>query len=155
MHTPVELSHGRIDNREVRLVPVNPVQVNCPCIYSVIEIKRLSTEKKSLKQSQGKRLYLSSYLDVPPAEVLDRIRLRWNVENKNHHPRDTTFLEDKCRCRTRNTTANLALLRGAVLTIWKITRPDLPAPAFISKNQRNLDALISLLNQNQQLTNLQ
>jgi hypothetical protein len=64
-------------------------------------------------------------------------------------------LEDKCRCRTGNTAANLALLRGAVLKIWKTTRSDLPAPAFVLRNQRKLDEIISLMEKNQRLTKMQ
>jgi predicted transposase YbfD/YdcC len=136
-------------------MPVSPLQVNFPCIRSVAEIKRESTSKKSDQNSKGRRIYLSSRSQQPPADVLEQIRLRWNVENKNHHHRDATFLEDKCRCRTGNTAANLALLRGAVLKISKHKRPNLPAPAFVQKNQRKLDAIISILNKNQRLTKMQ
>jgi len=136
-------------------MPVSPLQVNFPCIRSVAEIKRESISKKSDQNSKGRRIYLNSRPQQPPADVLEQIRLRWNVENKNHHHRDATFLEDKCRCRTGNTAANLALLRGAVLKIWKNTRPDLPAPAFVQRNQRKLDAIICILNKNQRLTKMQ
>ena len=116
---PPELSHGRIDIRGVRSILVTPIQVNFPCIRSVTQIERQSTEKKTGKQTHGKRIYLNSRSTEPPAQILYKIRERWSVENKNHHPRDATMLEDKCRCRTRNTAANLALLRGATLMIWK------------------------------------
>lgn len=136
-------------------MPVSPLQVNFPCIRSVAEIKRESIDKKSGQSSKGRRIYLSSREKEPPADVLEQIRLRWNVENKNHHHRDATFLEDKCRCRSGNTAANLALLRGAVLKIWKTTRPHLPAPAFVQQNQRKLDAMIGLIDRNQRLTKMQ
>jgi len=136
-------------------MPVSPLQINFPCIVSIAEVKRHSTSKKTGEPSNGSRIYLSSAAKEPPARVLKHIRMRWNVENKNHHHRDHTFLEDKCRCRKRNTAANLALMRGAVLTIWKNTRPSLPAPAFILKNQRKLDAMIRTINENQRLTKMQ
>jgi predicted transposase YbfD/YdcC len=119
LRTEPELSHGRIDIRSVRYLTVTPMKVNFPCIHSVAEIHRDSTVKKTKVRSLGQRIYLSSRPKEPSATILEKVRLRWNVENKNHHPRDATFLEDKCRCRTRNTAANLALLRGAVLMIWK------------------------------------
>lgn len=154
MHPPIELGHGRIDTRGVRLIPVTPAQVNFPGIYSVIEIKRDSICKKTDEHTRGRRIYLGSRPDVPPAEHLGNSRLRWNIENKNHHPRDATLLEDKCRCRTRNTAANLALLRGVVLTLWKITHPGLPATAFISQNQRKLDDMFAIFKENQRLTDM-
>ncbi|HKK19438.1 MAG TPA: hypothetical protein VJ952_12245 [Opitutales bacterium] len=139
----------------MRYIPVTPVQVNFPCIYSVADIHRRSTDKKSGQKSKGQRIYLSSRASEPPAKILQRVRDRWSVENKNHHPRDATLLEDKCRCRTRNTAANLALLRGAVLMLWKKSKPKRTAADFIRSNQRNIDAQIALLNKNQRLTNME
>lgn len=103
----------------MRYIRVTSTQVNFPYIRSVAQIDRQSTEKKTGKQTHGQRIYISSRATEPPAMILQKIRDRWSVENKNHHPRDATLLEDKCRCRTRHTAANLALLRGATLMIWK------------------------------------
>ena len=129
----------------MRSIPVTPIQVNFPCIRSVTQIERQSTEKKTGKQTHGQRIYLNSRSTEPPAHILHKIRERWSVENKNHHPRDATMLEDKCRWRTRNTAANLALLRGATLMIWKKAEPNRTAPDFIRSNQRNIDAKIVLI----------
>ncbi len=155
MYTPPELSHGRIDIRGVRHIPVTPVQVNFPCVFSVAEIHRRSTDKKSGKKSKGQRIYLSSRASELPAKILQRVRDRWSVENKNHHPRDATLLEDKCRCRTGNTAANLALLRGATLMLWKKSKPKHTAADFIRSNLKNIDAIISLMNRNQRLTEME
>jgi len=70
--------------------------------------------------------------------ALHAARSRWGVENKNHHPRDATWLEDKTRTRTGHTAANLALLRGMVLIWWRRRHPMLCAPAFLLRNQRHL-----------------
>ena len=129
--------------------------MNFPCILSVTQIQRKSINVKKDKETTGQRIYLSSRPCEPPAELLQKIRDRWNVENKNHHPRDSTLLEDKCRCRTRHTAANLALLRGAALTIWRKSKPNHTAPNFIRTNQKNIDALTTLTKTNQRLTQLQ
>jgi len=155
LYTPLELSHGRIDIRGVRHMPVTPLQVNFPCVHSVVEIHRRSTDKKSGLKSKGQRIYLSSRASEPPAKTLRKVRDRWSVENKNHHPRDATLLEDKCRCRTKNTAANLALLRGVSLMLWKKTKPKRTAADFIRSNQRNIDGQIAFSNRNQRLTNLE
>jgi hypothetical protein len=65
------------------------------------------------------------------------------------------MLEDKCRCRTRHTAANLALLRGTALKIWRKSKPKLPAPDFIRTNQRNIDGIIALTTKNQRLREMQ
>ena len=49
------------------------------------------------------------------------------------------MLEDKCRCRTGHTAANLALLRGVALKIWRKSRPKLTASNFIRSNNKNVD----------------
>lgn len=134
---------------------MTPLEVNFPCIYSVAEIHRQSIDKKSGKTTKGQRLYLSSRSSEPPSTILQKIRERWSIENKNHHPRDASLLEDKCRCRTGNTAANLALLRGVVLLLWKKTRPKRTAADFIRLNQKNLDAQIALLSKNQRLKSLE
>ena len=139
----------------MRHIPITPVQANFPCVHSVAQIHRRSTDKKSGQKSEGQRIYLSSRASEPPANILQKIRNRWSVENKNHHPRDATLLEDKCRCRTRNTAANLALLRGASLVLWKKCRPKRTAADFIRFNQKNIDAQVALLNRDQRLTNLE
>lgn len=64
--------------------------------------------------------------------------MHWGIENKNHHPRDATWLEDKTRARTGHTAANLARLRGIVLIGWRRRHPTLCAPAFVLRNQRRL-----------------
>ena len=51
LYTAPELSHGRIDIRGVRSIHVTPIQVNFPCIRSVTQIDRQSTEKKTGKQT--------------------------------------------------------------------------------------------------------
>lgn len=139
----------------MRYIRVTAIQVNFPYIRSVAQIDRQSTEKKTGKQTHGQRIYLNSRSSEPPAQILHKIRERWSVENKNHHPRDATMLEDKCRCRTRYTAANLALLRGATLMIWKKAEPNRTAPDFIRSNQRNIDAQIALINRNQRLMDMQ
>jgi len=155
LYTAPELSHGRIDIRGIRHIPVTPLQVNFPCIWSVVEIQRQSTEKKTGKRTDGQRIYLSSRQSEPQARILQKVRDRWAVENKNHHPRDATMLEDKCRCRTKNTAANLALLRGATLMLWKKSKPKRTAPDFIRTNLRNIDTQITLMKRNQRLTNME
>ncbi len=96
---------------------------------------------------------MANNLEPGLATHLENIRTRWNVENKNHHPRDATFAEDRSRCRTGNTTANLALLRGAVISLWRRNYPEETAPAFIFRNQRHLKDTIRMVNQ--RLTRLQ
>lgn len=139
---------------QVRAIAVRPANLDFPHARKLIEVIRHCIEKKDLstngaeppKMTQGRRLYLSSDPDLNPQLALTWIRQRWSVENKNHHVRDTAFNEDACRCRVGNSAANLALLRGAVLNLWRKHAPDLPARAFLARNEKNLASLMRFLN---------
>lgn len=133
-------------------MPITPSQIHFPCIYQVIEVKRDSITKKTQHSQRGRRVYLSSHTENgDPIDFLKKVRGHWTVENKNHHPRDATLMEDQCRCHRGNTAANLALLRGAVLCLWKRSSPSIPAPAFVARSQRKLDAMIHILTKRQKL----
>jgi len=52
------------------------------------------------------------------AEVLLEIsRRHWSIENSLHHVRDVTFLEDRCRTRSRNKAQTLAAFRNLSITL--------------------------------------
>jgi hypothetical protein len=75
LHTEPELSHRRVDTRSVRYLSVTPMKVNIPCIFSVAEIHRDSTVKKTKIRTIGQRIYLSSRKAEPPASILKKVRL--------------------------------------------------------------------------------
>ena len=59
--------------------------------------------EKNPEFTRGRRLFLTDKVDIGAEELATEIRRRWNLENKNHHPRDgMALLEDTCRCRTGN-----------------------------------------------------
>ena len=107
----------------------------------VIEITRESTCKSTGETTTGSRRFVLSEA-LCPRDAYRAARGRWGIENKNHHPRDATWLEAKTRARTGHTAANLTLLRGAVLIWWRRKHPDLCAPAFVAQSNRRLPARI-------------
>jgi predicted transposase YbfD/YdcC len=146
LSTGPEPGHGRIDHRQVRTLTVTPEQVGFVHTAQLVEIRRESTIKSTSVASAGRRLFAVSE-PLSTADALRAARARWGIENKNHYPRDATWLEDKTRARTGHTAANLALLRGLVLIWWRRRHPDLCAPAFVLRNQRRLPAAIRELSQ--------
>jgi hypothetical protein len=123
---------------------VHPEDLGLPHVAQLIEITRVSTKKRSGESSQGRRTFVCTQALSAP-EAAFAIRERWEIENKNHHPRDATLLEDKNRCRTGDTASNLTLLRGFVLAWWRWSAPQQPAPAFLTKNQLNINRAITQL----------
>lgn len=112
----------------------------------LLEIERNSSKKTTGEKTSGIRRFLLSE-PLSPKDAFLAARSRWGIENKNHHPRDATWLEDKTRTRTGHTAANLSLLRGIVLIWWRRNHPDKPAPAFVLRNQRKLPQAINELSQ--------
>ena len=124
-------------------------------LYPIRHTNRSTVHREENRQANPRETHLPQCRSTkPPAQILYKIRERWNVENKNHQPRDAIMLGDKCRYRTRNTAAKLALLRGVTLTIWKKAEPNRTAPDFIRSNQRNVDSKITLIYENERLINM-
>ncbi|MBI2498376.1 MAG: hypothetical protein HYV75_10850 [Opitutae bacterium] len=92
----------------------------------------------------GRRVFILTE-PLAPADALRAARARWGIENKNHHPRDATWLEDKTRARAGHTAANLALLRGLVLIHWRRHHPTRCGPAFVNHHNRHLPAALRSL----------
>ena len=62
------------------------------------------------------RLFVSSLpASTPPAEVLQRVRMHWHIENRLHWPRDMTLGEDACQVRSGPAPQALAAVRNALL----------------------------------------
>jgi hypothetical protein len=141
LSTPPEPGHGRLDLRHVRTLTVTPEAVGFVHAAQLIEVQRTSCAKASGVVTTGRRVFVATE-PLSEADALRAVRARWGIENKNHHPRDATWLEDKTRARTGHTAANLALLRGLVLLHWRRRHPTLSAPAFILRNQRRLPAAL-------------
>lgn len=128
----------------MRLLPVRPEDLGLPHVAQLIEITRASTKKRSGEHAKGRRCFVCTELLSQPGAA-HAIRARWGIENRNHHPRDATLLEDKNRCRAGNTASNLTLLRGFVLAWWRLSAPQAPAPAFVTQNQLSVDRAIRQL----------
>jgi predicted transposase YbfD/YdcC len=120
---------------------VTPEKLGFVHAAQVIEIERESTRKLTGVTTTGTRRFVLSE-PLSPMDAYLAARGRWGIENKNHHPRDATWLEDKTRARTGHTAANLALLRGTVLIWWRRRYPKLCAPAFQLRIQRRLPAAL-------------
>ena len=85
---------------------MTPEELEFPHAAQVVEITRESTRKKTGETITGRRLFVLSE-PLSARDCLVACRGRWGVENKNHHPRDATWLEDKTRAAAGHTAANL------------------------------------------------
>jgi hypothetical protein len=125
----------------VRTASVTPEELEFPHAAQVVEILRESTRKKTGETTTGRRVFVLSE-PLSARDCLLAGRGRWGVENKNHHPRDATWLEDKTRAAAGHTAANLTLLRGLVLVWWRKQHPQLSGPQFLERNQARRHAAL-------------
>ena len=133
LYTAPELSHGRIDIRGVRSISVAPIQVNFPCIRSVTQIDRQSTEKKTGKQTHGKRIYL-------------------NVALLNHPRRFSTKYASDGTWKTRITNHEMPLCSEISADIAPETRQQSShyyeaSPSRFGKRPSQIEQLLTLFDQ--------
>ena len=73
-------------------------------IVAVIRVSRLTWHKDTksgLWHKTGDISLYAAQTRLSAAEAADAIRGHWGIENRNHHVRDVTFLEDPSRIRTK------------------------------------------------------
>jgi predicted transposase YbfD/YdcC len=101
----------------VTAVPCTPDQVGFFHAAQAVAIACTSIRKRDGRTTSETHYYLTSLTpaEADPPKLARLIRKHWMIENGNHYRRDATWDEDGCRARKGHTTANLALLRGALL----------------------------------------
>ena len=63
------------------------------------------------------------------SSLLTLTRGHWTIENKSHHVRDTTWLEDFCRCHSGNLPQVLACFRNVAMNLIRFSGHDCIAAA--------------------------
>jgi len=113
----LDLGHGRIERRQVRVMDVCSEDVDWPYVCQVLRIEREVTHKKSGKHhfevSYGLTSQASAQADA--SCLLSQVRGHWSIENKSHYVRDVTFSEDASLIRTGSGPQVMAALRNAVI----------------------------------------
>jgi predicted transposase YbfD/YdcC len=129
--TQEEISHGRREKREVKIIhmPLNKLTPEFaerfPEAKSLIAItrhravkdRRYSIQYKVNPNHHGMReeatetVYYVSSKKMNAAQALHEIREHWFIENQLHWGLDVTFSEDSARVRQKTAARNLALLR--------------------------------------------
>ncbi|WP_405590057.1 ISAs1 family transposase [Streptomyces sp. NBC_01190] len=117
-------AHGRDEIRRLKAVTVPGLPF--PHAGQALQIVRrrhtMRTGKVSLE-----RVYALTSLTVHqagPAELADRIRGHWTIENREHHVRDVTFGEDASRVRTGSAPRAMASLRNLAIGALRLAGRD-------------------------------
>ena len=121
-YTQVDKGHGRVENREVRVVEALDwvlSEERWVGLGYLVEVKRERVNLSTGKESKETAYYIGSG-SAPSAErVAALVRGHWGIENELHWVLDMAFGEDQARHRAHNAAANLTTLRHFALSIVK------------------------------------
>jgi hypothetical protein len=116
----LECGHGRIEQRNLRIAPLDSDINPFPHARQVLSCTRIYTSKNGGEDKTETRYFITS---IEPGKRTHKqlaaiIRQHWSVENLNHWKRDSSmWREDRSSLRCAKGAKNLALLRNAALAI--------------------------------------
>jgi predicted transposase YbfD/YdcC len=115
-HRSTSKGHGRIEERIVRVMPLEQPPEGWADLQSVAMIERTRT---IADKSTTERSYYISSLSPLPEMLAKAIRSHWGIENNLHWSLDVAFLEDSRRIRTDRAAENAALVSRLALMMLK------------------------------------
>ena len=116
----LECGHGRIEQRNLCIAPIDSDISPFPHARQVLSCTRIYTSKNGGETKTETRYFITSI--EPGKRSLQQyaaiIRQHWSIENLNHWKRDSSmWREDRSSLRCAKGAKNLALLRNAALAI--------------------------------------
>lgn len=121
---PVEKGRNRIEYRSAfifkEFFTTDPGWDHAKELVVIRRIRQVfSTKTKKWNEAQETSFYISTTL-LNASEYMHAIRVHWAIENKNHHVKDVTLVEDASRIRINP--GNFAKLRSWALGILRINQ---------------------------------
>lgn len=156
----VDKEHGRIEQRRlwishaVEELEVRGQWKNLGSVL-VVESLREAASGQGVQPSVERRYYLCSLGPPPPAtksrsraqpvcalqqqaaQLLERARAHWQIENGLHWRLDVQWGEDACRARERNAATNLSALRKVAMNLLILCPPPLRRPKSSPASMRS------------------
>jgi predicted transposase YbfD/YdcC len=121
-HVTVEKGHGRIEERTIKVLSIEPGQVDFPFASQIFQIERKFTATAKGKSSCEVVCGITSLTEkkATPARLLEFNRGQWTIENKVHYVRDVTMAEDQSRIRKGQSPRVMATLRNLTLNLLRL-----------------------------------
>lgn len=113
----MELGHGRIENRSIKVIALEKGEFSFPGARSIAIINRTIENKKDGKTSSEDVAYISSLVEPRPDFLLQVARSHWTIENSLHFVRDDTLREDRQTMHTGNGPFNMAAIRCFAISV--------------------------------------
>lgn len=110
----MEKKHGRLEYRRLEATPILCGYLDkWPHVKQVFRLVR----RRGASEETAYGITSLSAESASAERLLDISRQHWSIENSLHHVRDVTFLEDRCRTRSRNKAQTLAAFRNLAITL--------------------------------------
>ena len=144
----VERGHGRIERRQIVTSAALNAYLNWPSVGQVFRVRRETETKKSGKTREQVVYGVTSLTPerADAAQLLNRVRCHWHIENRLHWVRDVTYNEDRSTVRCPNTPEIMAAIRNVAIGLIRLagyTSIASACRAFAAKPERAL-ALIGI-----------
>jgi predicted transposase YbfD/YdcC len=97
--------------------------VDFPHLGQAFLILRAIVDRKSSEVSGGDFAFGLTSLasqEANPEQLLALARGHWEIENRSHYVRDTTYDEDRSQIRTRNGPRMMATLRNFAMSLLRL-----------------------------------
>lgn len=125
-----DCEHGRIEARQLHMVPLSPMETGWPHTNVACRIERdrqLLRRGQIIEHSHDVSYYVGSFPPASrePEQVLQLIRGHWGIENELHHPKDRSMNEDRCRASEAGIGRVISCIRGFVAQISRRTSESL------------------------------
>jgi predicted transposase YbfD/YdcC len=120
-HAETDRGHGRIEQRTIRTAPL-PTSVRFPHAAQVLELQRHTTDLGG-HTLRTEVVYGITSLDATragSARLLGLVRGQWEIENRLHWVRDTTFDEDRSQVRSGHGPQVMASLRNLAISLLRL-----------------------------------
>ncbi|WP_163059035.1 hypothetical protein [Acidithiobacillus ferrooxidans] len=116
-----DVAHGRFEYRKIT-VATQATGIDFPYLGQAFLIQRVTIDMKdgALRDDYAFGLTSMTKDRATPENLLGIARGHWEIENRNHHVRDTTYHEDLSQIRTENGPHMMATLRGLAMSIMRL-----------------------------------
>lgn len=125
-----DCEHGRLDSRDLEMVPLSPVETGWPHTNVACRLERdrqLLRRGELVAHTHEVSYYVASFPVTArePEQVLQLIRGHWGIENELHHPKDRSMDEDRCRASESGIGRVISCIRGLVAQLSRRTKESL------------------------------
>jgi len=126
----VDAEHGRIEIREIELVPTSPVETDWPHTHVACRVTRdreIVRRGQTVSRSREEAFYIGSFAATKHTaeQVLHLTRAHWSIENCLHHRKDRSMDEDRCRAGERGIGRVMCCVRSLAALVLGRARESL------------------------------